>query len=223
MIELNKIHNMDFLDGLRQLPNESADCFVTDPPYGMSFQSGYRQVEHKKIEGDDDLYWLGFLAYQMERILKPNTHAYVFCSHHNIEVFLSEFRKRFTIKNVLVWQKNNTGMGDLQGDYAPKYEFILFLTKGKRALNGSRDPNILTFARTQNELHPTQKPLDLIRYLITKSTQPDELVIDAFMGSGTTAEACKQTGRKFIGFEIEPEYVKIAEDRLKQQVLLSTE
>lgn len=221
MLELNKIYNMDCLDGLRQLESSSADCFITDPPYGMSFQSGYRQVKHKKIEGDDDLYWLSFLAYQMERILKPNTHAYVFCSHHNIELFLSEFRKRFTIKNVLVWQKNNTGMGDLSGDYAPKYEFIIYLNKGKRDLNGRRDSNILNFSRTDNELHPTQKPIDLIRFLIEKSTNKGDLVIDPFLGSGTSAEACKQLSRNFIGFEVDEGYCKVAEDRLKQQILFS--
>jgi DNA modification methylase len=71
--------------------------------------------------------------------------------------------------------------------------------------------------------HITPKPLELIKNIILHSSKPGQVVLDCFMGSGTLAEACKQTGRQFIGFEANPEYVKIAEDRLKQEVLLSTQ
>ena len=108
----------------------------------------------------------------------------------------------FKIKNILVWEKNNTGMGDLKGQYAPKYELCIYANKGsKRKLSGSRDADIIKSKRTINKLHPTQKPLELIKYFCEKSTQPSELILDCFSGSGTTAVACEQLNRKWICIE----------------------
>ena len=126
----------------------------------------------------------------------------------------------FTIKNILIWEKNNTSMGDLKGDYAPKYEMILFATKGRRLLNGGRDPNIVKFARTGNKLHPTQKPVELISYLVNKSSKENDIVYDPFMGSGTTAEAAYDSNRNYIGSEIDEIYYEISltrVDRLERQ------
>lgn len=210
-----KIENTDCLQELSKIESKKFDLVLTDPPYGMAFQSGYRKEKHEKIQNDDDLYWLPLFFYHIKRVLKDDSHAYVFCSHHNIDIFKKYAGKYFKVKNILVWEKNNTGMGDLKGDYAPKYEFILFLTKGKRKLNGARDSNILKFSRTSNEYHPTEKPVDLMRYLIKKSTQQGDFVFDPFIGSGSTAVACKQTKRNCLGFEINSKYVKTALKRLE--------
>lgn len=105
-------------------------------------------------------------------------------------------------------------MGDLFGDYAPKYEMIIYATKGKRDLRNGRDSNILKFNKTKNENHPTEKPVDLLEYLIVKSSEPGEVVIDFTMGSGSTGVAAKQKGRQFIGFELSEKYFKTAQERL---------
>lgn len=222
-MELNKVYCMNALDGLHMLEPESIDLILTDPPYGMAYQSNHREQKHKKIEGDDDLRWLPVFVYYAYRALKPDSQCYVFCSKHNMEVFLQEFKKFFELKNVLVWNKNNWSAGDLEGAFADRTEFILFLTKGKSTIRGRRDDNVLVYDRTNNELHPTQKPEDLIRHLIKKSTDEGAVVLDPFLGSGTTAIACQQLGRQFIAFEIDPEYVTAAEKRLKQKTLLSVE
>ena len=131
-----------------------------------------------------------------------------------IDIFKQRIQEKFEIKNILIWIKNNTGMGDLYGDYAPKSEFIIYARKGKRKLNGRRDSNILYFNRTNNKLHPTEKPLDLCEFLINKSSNENNLILDSFIGSGTTALACKNLNRNFIGFENNEEYFKIAQKRL---------
>ena len=116
----------------KQIEDESIDLIVTDPPYGMSFQSGYRKVKHTIIANDQNLIWLPEWFKSRYRILKDNSHAYVFCSFHHIDAFKTQAQNAgFIVKNILIWHKNNTGMGDLTGDYAPKYEFILFLNKGR--------------------------------------------------------------------------------------------
>ena len=210
----NIIYNENCMDTMSNMEDESIDLVVADPPYGMNFRSNHRAKRYDDIFWDDNLDWLDDWSLQTNKILKENSHMYVFCSFHNIDIFKQTLQRDFTIKNILIWEKNNTSMGDLKGDYAPKYEMILFATKGRRLLNGGRDPNIFTFARTGNKLHPTQKPVELISYLIGKSSKEDEVVYDPFMGSGTTAEAAVNSNRKYIGSEIDEVYYEISLTRV---------
>ena len=190
------------------------DAVITDPPYGMKFKSNYRKNKYNNIINDKTTKWLNEFAEKCWQISNDNTAHYIFCSFHNIDKFKQAFEKRFKIKNILVWEKNNTSMGDLKANFAPKIEFILFMQKGRKFINGKRDPNIFKFKRTNNNLHPTQKPLDLMEYLITKFTNENETVIDPFMGSGTTGVACKNLNRNFIGIELDKKYFEIAQKRI---------
>jgi site-specific DNA-methyltransferase (adenine-specific) len=212
----NRIICADCLDILRALPDKCVDLVLTDPPYGMLFQSNRRQEKYDKIENDNNLDWLDTWCEQINRIKKDNAHIYIFCSWHHVDIFKQAIEKHFPVKNILIWQKNNTGMGDLFNDYAPEYEMILYCNPSNKKLNGGRDSNILRYKRTQNELHPTQKPVDLFAYLIQKSTNENDLVLDCFSGSGTTAVACHNLKRRFICIEKDPEYAKASQERLEQ-------
>lgn len=206
-----------------EIPDESIDLIVTDPPYGMSFQSGRRKNKHNEIENDDNLDWLPNWFNQQFRVLKSDSHAYVFCSFHFIDKFkLSAEKSGFTVKNILIWHKNNHGSGDLTGDYAPQYEFILFLTKGRKQLNNGRHSNIIKCAKTGNEHHPTEKPVNLMQFLIEKSSNRGDLVLDNFFGSGATAIACHNTGRRFMGHEIDKERFDSAQKRVSMLLTQST-
>ena len=211
---LNEIVNIDWKEAITQVSDKSIDLVVTDPPYGMKFQSNYRKVKHKSIQNDDNLDWLESWVIELKRVCKDEAHLYIFCSWHNIDLFKQIVGAYFQVKNILIWEKNNTGMGDLEGDYASKYEMILFCSHGSKKLNGGRDANILKAKRTGNENHPTEKPVNLIRYLIEKSSNKGDLVLDTFAGSFSTAQACKEIGRDFICFEIEPEYCRTAKNLL---------
>lgn len=211
---LNEVVNMDWKEAIKQVSDKSIDLVVTDPPYGIKFQSNHRKVKHKSIQNDDNLEWLGGWCKELKRVCKDEAHLYVFCSWHNVDLFKQELGAYFQIKNILIWEKNNTGMGDLEGDYAPKYEMIIFCSNGTKKLNGGRDANILKAKRTGNENHPTEKPVNLISYLIEKSSNKGDLVLDTFAGSFSTAQACKQKERNWICFEIEPDYCKIAKNLL---------
>lgn len=190
------------------------DAIITDPPYGMSFQSNHRTEKYKAIENDDSLEWLGMFFDKAKVMLNENSHIYCFCSWHKIDIFKVEFEKRFDLKNLIVWEKNNTGMGDLFGAYAPKHELCLFGGIGNRKLNGNREPDIVKAKRTGNEFHPTQKPIDLIQKFVRKSTDEGEVVFDPFMGSGTTGIAAAELKRSFIGVEIDEQYFKVAKKRI---------
>ena len=212
------LHKGNCLDVMRTMPDKCVDMILTDPPYGMGFQSGRRAVKYDKIVGDLDLTWVYRFVHEAYRVANDNTAHYVFASYHNIDIFKQAFGNCFTIKNILVWEKNNIGVGDLKGDFAPKVEFILFMHKGRRLINGKRDPNIMKFAKSNNKYHATQKPVDLCEYLITKFSNKGDTIMDPFMGSGTTGVACKNVGRNFVGIELDFENFATARWRIKEGV-----
>lgn len=209
------LKNMDCIDLLAEIPDNSIDCVITDPPYGMAFQSFRRKNVYDKIENDDKIDWLPGVLKEISRVMKDDAHAYIFCSKHNLWRFLNMVEDNLPFKDLLIWQKNNHGSGDLLGGYAPQYEMIIYCSNGKRKLNGKRSSNLLQFDKTDNSLHPTQKPVDLIRFLIQKSTNEGETVLDCFAGSGTTAVACMEEKRNFIGAEINEKYYEVAKQRIK--------
>lgn len=210
----NTIIQGDCLELMKTIPDGSIDMILTDPPYGMEFRSNYRKQRYNAIEGDKDLSWIDVFVEEAFRVSKENTAHYIFCSFHNVDILKQAFERKFKIKNLLVWEKNNTSMGDLKADFAPKVEFILFVQKGRRMINGKRDPNIMKFNRTGNNLHPTEKPVDMFEYLLSKFSNEDDTILDPFAGSGTTGVACKNLNRNYILIEKEPEYVEIIKKRL---------
>lgn len=201
---------------MKGIPDGSVDMILTDPPYGIAFQSGRRASRYEKIKGDQSLDWLDDFVEEIFRVSKNNTAHYMFCSFHHIDVFKQAIEKRFKVKNIITWVKNNASMGDLKGDFAPKTEFIIFFQKGRKLINGKRDSNVFEYNKTRNKLHPTQKPVDMTEYMLSKFSDEGNVVLDPFMGSGTTGVACMNTGRRFIGMELEEKYFNIAEQRINE-------
>ena len=194
------------------------DMILTDPPYGMSYQSHRRKEMHNKIANDTELDWVEDFAEKCYNISNDNTAHYVFTSFHKIDIFKQAFEKFFTIKNILVWEKNNHTSGDLKGNFASKVEFVLFMHKGRKLMNGGRVPNIFKFAKTNNDLHPTQKPVDMLEFLADKFSNKDDIILDPFMGSASTGVACMNTNRRFIGIELDEGYYKISTERVQQAI-----
>lgn len=212
MIELL---NGDCLELMKNIPDGSVDMILTDPPYGMGFQSNHRKQKCKKIANDIDISWIDKYFEECYRIMKKNTALYCFCSWHNIEIFKKTIQSIFNIKNIIIWEKNNTSMGDLKGSYAPKYEMVIFAHKGRCELRGFRFPDVIKAKRTGNKFHPTQKPIDLLELFIKNSSDLNAKVFDGFMGSGSTGVACVNTNRNFIGIELDKEYFDIAKQRIE--------
>lgn len=206
----------DCLELMKDIPDSSCDLIVTDPPYGINFQSHRRRIEYEKIKNDTNLDWLDGFFRECGRVLKKNTAIYCFCSWHNIDVFKQAIEKHFKLKNIIVWVKNNHGSGDLKASYAPKYEFILYANKGRRTLCEKRYPDVLFANKTNNVYHPTEKPVDLLEQFIKNSVEESGIVLDPFMGSGSTGVACVNAGRNFIGIELDKQYFDIAVQRIER-------
>lgn len=202
---INKIIQGDCFEILKDIPDKCVDLVIVDPPYGINFQSNYRIKKHDKIHGDDS-----FPVEALDEFFRVAKKAvYVFCRWDN----LSELPKP---KSVLVWVKNNWSMGDLKHEHGRQWEAICFYPQKEHEFI-KRIPDVIYSKRTGNNLHPTEKPLDLIKQLILANK--GDLILDPFMGSGTTLVAAKQLGRSYIGIEISKEYCEIAKQRLAQEQL----
>lgn len=219
------IYHGDCRNVLDDIPNGTVHLLASDPPYGMAF-GGFRGAE-QNVRADGARQGMRIVRGALHAAapaLADDAHIYLFCHWESWPDFYDALAPFAAIKNALIWWKNRGGMGDVVAEYARDYEVILYAARGgRRPLNGRRDGCVLsTFAPPGNistRSHPTEKPEDLMGYLVGKSTQPGEVVLDPFMGGGSTLVAAKSRGRKAIGIEIEERYCEVAAGRLSQEVL----
>lgn len=197
------IYHGDCREILPQL--DKVDLVLTDPPYGISFQSNYRYLKYDPIVGDEELP----IEVIKMLIAMSLSASYVFCRWNNL------FQMP-TPTSVLAWVKNNWSMGDLNHEHGRQWEAICFYP-GPTHEFIKRIPDVIFADRTGNNFHPTEKPESLIKTIIGANI--GEIILDPFMGSGTTLRAAKDLGRKAIGIEIEEKYCEIAVKRLAQEVL----
>lgn len=199
------------------LADESVDCIVTDPPYGISHDSNRVGSEWaKQIVGDEsvDTSWLPEAA----RILKSNRAMYVFTRWDVEHEWITAIRATgLTVVQSIVWDRGTHGAGDLNGMYGYAHERILFATKGRHLLNRPRMDDVwrvpAIFTR-EWKWHPHEKPQKLLEIPVLASSNPGELVVDLFAGSGSTLAACLATGRRVIGCEIDAKWHEWATSRL---------
>ena len=216
-----KLIHGDCLEEMRKLAYDGVkvDMICTDPPYLMNYKTGYRKDKThdfcKPIANDTNFELIKDIMPLLFELLNQGGAIYMFCNANHIDYFKQQIEQHFVLKNILIWVKNNWSAGDLKGAYAKQTEFILYAVKGKHVLNGARDTDTLYYNRVVGnmQLHQNQKPVDLCEYLINKSSNENDVVLDCFMGSGSTGVACLQTNRNFIGIELDEKYYNIAKKR----------
>jgi len=197
---VGKVIQGDCLEVMKQMPDKSVDLVLTDPPYGINFQSNYRINKHSKILGDGN-----FPVHIFDDLFRIASRAvYVFCRWDNL-------RQLPKPKSVLCWVKNNWSMGDLKHEHGRQWEACCFYPMENHEFI-ERIPDVIFSNRTGNELHPTQKPIEVIEKII--SANRGGVILDCFLGSGTTAVAAERLGRKWIGIELDPKYCAIAQARI---------
>lgn len=223
MQKLTLIHG-DCLKILPTIANKSIDCIITDTPYGINFKSNMdTKNRFERLINDDNLDFFEPFIKESYRILKNNSCLFCFCRFDNYPFFFNTIKKYgFNIKNCLVWEKSKAlgGLGDMESSFLNNYEFILFAMKGRKILFKERKGRVFGLLKDtsiNNPLklkYPTQKPINLLRKLIEISTDENDTVLDAFLGSGSTMLACLQSNRNCIGIEINEKAIKIAKKRL---------
>ena len=230
-----KLLQGDCLELMRDIPDESIDLVVTDCPYRIV--SGgctnvkrddeppgifnrrntftQRNAKSGKLFDNNDIEFSEWLP-DLYRVLKPDSHCYIMINARNLKKLQVECEKvGFKFQNILVWKKNNATPNRY---YLNSCEFILMLRKGRaRNINNMGSKNVIDIPNIiGNKQHPTEKPVELMQVFIKNSSNRDDVVLDLFMGSGSTGVACVNTGRHFIGMEKDAKYFSIAKNRIEQ-------
>lgn len=230
-IEKCELWNGNCLEYVRTLEDKSIDLIVTDPPYpttsrGHAGNSGGmlqkeinkkgKVFEHNNIDCTE-------YAPEFYRVLKDGSHCYVMTNHINLIKMLNVFTDcGFHFIKSLIWNKGNKIMGQY---YMSQFEYILFFRKGygKKINNcGTADilsvPNKKTKDENGKNIHDTEKPVELMKILIENSTQKGDIVLDPFVGVGSTALACIESERNYIGIELDEGYFNIAKKRIDEAI-----
>lgn len=222
------LKNSDVLEELSLIPDEYFDMAIIDPPYilnkttGGISKTGIVDKWQGNIKGSDrkasilnDIKFEKWLP-EVYRVLKDNSHCYIWTNDKNLADLQKEAEKvGFRLHNILIWKKNNCTPNRW---YMKTCEFILFLYKGKaKPINNKGSSQFFVYKNKngKEKLHPTEKPVDLIKELIYNSSNENDIVLDCFMGCGSTGVACLEANRRFYGIELDEKYFKIAKRRIE--------
>lgn len=223
MIELNKIYHGDSYELIKKIPDKSIDLIYVDVPYEMQSggkgSSAFGDRIHKLIRKDMDniIHGIDYSIFKEYKRIMKKVNIFIWCNKQQIIEVINYF-KDYSLE-ILVWAKdnptpftNNVWLSDL--------EYCLYFRESGVKLNDGYHLKSKWYQSPINKKdkdlydHPTIKPLELVKRHIEHTTQEGDVVLDTFLGSGTTAVACKELGRNYIGFEINEKYYKIAQDRL---------
>jgi len=231
-MELDKIYNIDCFEGMKSIPDGSVNLIVTDPPYIVSKSGGGSVNKVKKLdkslEGLDDAglrmgYDIEAFAREVKRLQGGGINAYFWCNKAQIADYFKTYVEGMKCKyEIICWHKQNA-LPTYFNKYLSDTEFCLYFHTG-----GFTHPKSYEDAKTyevgyinhedkKKWGHPTIKPVEIIRRLIRNSSKEGDIVLDPFMGSGTTAVAAMKEQRHYIGFELYPEYYKIALKRISTE------
>jgi len=219
-MKTNIIYNEDCLEGLKRLPDNSVDLVLTDPPYNASNSNikckkkSYNSINEKW----DKNFKINNFSLEFYRILKKSSSLLIFCSHHTIKDFLIEFDTKFRLQQIIHWEKSNAFPG-LAKVYTYSIQYCLWYIKNNpykfNKKYAKKDIIKIPICCGHERLnHPAQKPINLFSKLLKVHSNENDVILDPFMGSGTTAIACLELNRKYIGFEIDEEYYKLAQERI---------
>lgn len=220
------ISQNDAIAFLSKLPSNSVDIIITDPAYsGMNqrLQLGRgRIIGVYKNKGQNGSKWFdefhdtkeNYNAFLSEcyRVLKNNRHIYIMFDSYSLLSLAPMVRNIFEVKNLIVWDKANIGLGHY---FRRRHEFILFASKGKRSLNSRGIPDVWKIKRVAAFKYPTQKPVEVFESMLVGSIEDDFLVCDPFLGSGSSAIAALKRKCRFIGCDSSENAIKISAQRIK--------
>ena len=224
------VNRMDYAKFLESLKKDSVDLILTDPPYAISKDTGFKNVKSgvaRFAVSMDFGRWdkvsidLEVLASRMYQCLKKSGTAIVWYDLWKITpLSMAMASTGFKMLRILIWQKTNPVPLNMKSTYLSNSREIAVVgvKSGKPTFKSSYDNGIYSHPIPRHNgrrTHPTQKPLHLFIELIEKHSNKDDLVIDPFLGSGTTAIAALKTGRQFLGCDINHKYVKLSRERIK--------
>ena len=230
-MEYDYIECGDCLELLKQLPDKSVDLVVTDPPYDFMSKHGSNnyagagafgtlgRTYHKELSNSNIIKGINNdVLDELVRVMKK-VNIYIWCNKEQIKQYLDYF-KEYNME-LITWHKTNP-VPTCSNKYLSDTEYLLFFREKGVKIYGSYETKKKYYVTPTNKedkklyQHPTIKPLEIIQNLIINSSQEGDVVLDCFLGSGTTAVAAVNTNRHYIGFELNEEYFDIACKRLDE-------
>jgi site-specific DNA-methyltransferase (adenine-specific) len=209
------LYHGDCREVTRDLPSESVNLVLTDPPYGMNYDSGYSGATVHLDGTRLCLRMYRELLPLVSRVMADGSHFYWFTRWDVWPDAYDCIAPHIPVRNALVWDKGHPGMGNLQV-YGYSFEMAVFAAKGKRALNGGRPNSVFPVKPVPHahRVHPTEKPAALVEDWIRRSSFTGEVVFDPFAGGGSTLLAAAKWGRRAVGIEIDERYCEGIATRL---------
>jgi site-specific DNA-methyltransferase (adenine-specific) len=225
-----RIKRASCIDFLNSLADESVDLITTDPAYsGMNqhlnfgrgrivgdYQNGRTEKWFEEFH-DDPEHYREFLR-QCHRVLRNNRHVYIMFDSYSLLTLGPIVREVFDVKNIIIWDKMNLGMGHY---FRRRHEHVVFASKGKRKLNRRDIPDVWRIKRVHKAEYPTQKPVELFEMMLAGSAEPGYVICDPFVGSGSSSVAALKCGCSFLGCDISKKAVEIARQRCARVCSLS--
>lgn len=230
--EINNVYNEDCYAAIKNIPDKSIDLIVTDPPYLIEntnagghndfSANGKKSIQNMNDQLDNGILTEGIdisILNEFMRVMKvPN--IYIWCNHKQIPMYLDYFvTQKGCSFDIIIWNKTNA-MPLYNNKYLTDKEYCLYFRKGAYCQPESYEDAKTVYYQPINISdkslfnHPTIKPINIVQTLIKNSSKEGEIVLDCFLGSGTTAVAAKNLNRNYVGFEIDKKWFKVAKDRL---------
>lgn len=226
MLKPNEIYNMDCMEGLKLLDDNSVDLVIIDPPYLLNLNKVKKPTnmnnyanELLNLKNGFDLKVLDILIQKMKKI-----NIYIYCCKRQVKDLLNYFSDKNCNHEILTWHKLNPSPL-INNNYLPDTEYILFFREKGVKVYGNYHTKRKYYLSLTNKVdkqkykHPTIKPLELIERHIINSSKEGDLVLDCFCGSGTTLVGAINQNRKYIGFEIDKNYYEIAKKRIEEVLI----
>lgn len=225
--ETNHIYNEDCYKAIKDIPDKSVDCIYTDIPYLIVSGGGGHSDLSKRIEKVNKDYLEEIkdginydILNQFCRVMKK-INIFIWCSKLQLLDIMNYFiGEKGCYFELLTWNKSNP-TPSTNNSWLPDIEYCLYFRESGVVLNDGYELKSKWYASPINKKdkdkfnHPTIKPLELVEKHLKHTTQENDIVLDTFLGSGTTAVACKNTNRQYIGFEINKKWFDIAKNRLR--------
>lgn len=224
---LNKIFNEDCINGLKKLSTESVDALITDPPYNISRNNNFKTMGRDGIdfgEWDKDFNLVSWISFGVDKV-KKGGNVVIFTDWKSTTPIIEELEKNNCVaKDMIRIVKSNPMPRNRDRRFITDYEIAIWAVKkgDKWTFNRQSETYERPLIKTRvtpklekiNGAHPTQKSLEAIEWILERLTNKNDLVLDTFMGSGTTAIACMNTNRNYVGYELDKEYYEISISRI---------
>ena len=202
----------DKADVDRLMDGNKADMVFTDPPYGIDYQSNMRKQKFNTIENDDRFItkWIKFLPEI------SNGWVFIWTTWKVLKEWITISESIGECTNMVIWDKGGGGIGDLKKTFSTDYEIAIVFNRGAE-ITGKRLGSVWEINKDNptKYKHPTQKPVDLCAMALTNCTTDYSVILDLFLGSGSTLIACEKTNRQCYGMEIDPHYCSVIIQRYK--------